>query len=275
MTKNDFIERARNVHGYKYKYIGIPDNIRLVDYIKMLLDGEEYTQRVNKHLIGRCPEKSTKRKTIDDFINESILIWGDRFDYSLTDYRSVNDKILLIDNKTGIVIEQLPGVHLNGHEPKGINGDDFIVLSKLVFNRYSYDKCVYVNKTVKVIITCPDHGDFLIKPFDHLNYGYGCKKCPEYNIKKNVSKFLNKYNITFYREHRFIGCKLPFDFYIPSLRCVIEISSDPVNDKVRNNYCEENFIDIISFSKNNKNIIWELLWDNLKDRIKRYALPRH
>jgi hypothetical protein len=33
---------------------------------------------------------------------------------------------------------------------------------------YSYDKVIYVTKDAKVIITCPDHGDFSQSPDHHL-----------------------------------------------------------------------------------------------------------
>ena len=42
--------------------------------------------------------------------------------------------------------------------------------------RYTYDKVVYRGQNNKVIITCPIHGDFLQKPYHHLD-GHGCPEC--------------------------------------------------------------------------------------------------
>lgn len=42
--------------------------------------------------------------------------------------------------------------------------------------KYTYTKVEYVTSKVKVIITCPKHGDFLQQPVFHL-LGDGCKKC--------------------------------------------------------------------------------------------------
>ena len=42
--------------------------------------------------------------------------------------------------------------------------------------RYLYDKTQYVKRNKKVIITCPEHGDFEQTPGNHL-YGYGCPVC--------------------------------------------------------------------------------------------------
>ena len=50
MNKSKFLERDRDVHGYKYMYIDIPEKITYRDYIKIEIDNINYIQRVNKHL---------------------------------------------------------------------------------------------------------------------------------------------------------------------------------------------------------------------------------
>jgi hypothetical protein len=42
--------------------------------------------------------------------------------------------------------------------------------------KYSYSKVEYKNKDTKVLITCPEHGDFLQVPNSHVR-GHGCSKC--------------------------------------------------------------------------------------------------
>lgn len=49
---------------------------------------------------------------------------------------------------------------------------------------YSYDKVKFFNTTTKVIVTCPDHGDFEVTPNNHMqrgegpeNRGRGCPTC--------------------------------------------------------------------------------------------------
>jgi len=55
--------------------------------------------------------------------------------------------------------------------------EKFIIRSKVIHkNKYSYDKVIYSNQNTKVIITCPEHGDFLQKPHSHL-HGQGCPRC--------------------------------------------------------------------------------------------------
>jgi len=117
------------------------------------------------------------------------------------------------------------------------------------------------------LITCPIHGDFEQRPISHLQ-GFGCNNCYESKGEKKIAKFLDKYKISYSRQHKFDECtgkryKLPFDFYIPSKRTCIEFDGlqhfQPVNyfggvkayeqlkinDKIKEYYCEDNYIDLI------------------------------
>lgn len=49
---------------------------------------------------------------------------------------------------------------------------------------YSYEKVIYQGCEILIIITCPIHGDFLQKPFQHLSKN-GCQQCAK--LKTNVS----------------------------------------------------------------------------------------
>lgn len=58
--------------------------------------------------------------------------------------------------------------------------------NKIHENKYDYSKTVYQNGSVPVIITCPLHGDFMIRPYSHLQ-GCGCYYCGiEQSRKKNT-----------------------------------------------------------------------------------------
>jgi protein-arginine kinase activator protein McsA len=64
-------------------------------------------------------------------------------------------------------------------------------------NRYDYSKVVYAGIGSKVLITCPEHGDFLQTPNGHLK-GRICKKCANKLLKKlklqTLSEFVDKAN---------------------------------------------------------------------------------
>lgn len=291
MNKETFLSKARNIHGYKYIYKNLSDKITLKDYIEIEHEGILYNQRVSKHLIGKCPEKNTPKKEKDQFIREAIEIWGDRFDYTDSVYINSNSKIRFFDKINNRFVEQIASLHIQGFEPKKIDEDFFILESELVSDfKYSYDKCEYVNKTSKVILCCKSHGEFKLKPFDHLNYGHICPDCDETFVKKLISKFLDKYKIHYQREYKFRDCRnklpLPFDFYIPSARTCIEFDGiqhhQPIdhfggievyeklkeNDKIKSEYCEENYINLIRIKWHQVDEIESILYENLKNTLK-------
>ena len=44
-------------------------------------------------------------------------------------------------------------------------------------NKYDYSKLDYINMHTNVTIICPTHGEFIIKPLNHINSVTGCGKC--------------------------------------------------------------------------------------------------
>lgn len=49
--------------------------------------------------------------------------------------------------------------------PKKQTLEEFIKKSNIAHNfKYNYDKSIYINKQTKVIVTCPEHGDFEVTP---------------------------------------------------------------------------------------------------------------
>lgn len=71
--------------------------------------------------------------------------------------------------------------------------EEFIAQAKNIHgNKYDYSKSEYMHSKEKLIIICPKHGEFLMKPNNHL-MGQGCPKC---NSKKKLTEeefiFLSK-----------------------------------------------------------------------------------
>jgi len=220
MTRFEFLEKARNIHAYKYNYLDLSFKITLNDKINIEYKGEVYTQTVSKHLMGRCPEKATKRKTTQEFISEAKNIWGDKYDYSITEYTGALNDIKVIYN--GIVYEQRASSHLLGLAPEFRNNEDSLLRDK-------------VNQSDKEGIN--DIKEFLKK----------------YQIEYEVNKSL--YNNI-------------FQFYLPNRRTVIEYLSKEHYlikelDKKKEDYCEDNYIDLIKINYNQFDDIYRILWDNL------------
>lgn len=353
MTKQEFLTKAREKHGYKYQYPYLKDKVLSSDDIDIVYNGVLYRQKVVKHiLLGRCPEKNTPTKTTEEFIKESKSIWGedkydysltkyngalkhikiiydgvvfeqiaschlrsavelnmnqdwfikksqykwgkDRYDYSLVEYKDCKTKVKIIYNKTGEVFEQTPAGHLAA-APENIRfsvrktTEQFIKEANEVHDfKFSYEKTNYIKNQIKVIITCPIHGDFEQSPLSHIQ-GNGCVNCNESRGEKSVAKYLDKNNISYYRQHKFSDCRnifeLPFDFYLPKYRTVIEFDGkqhyEPiphfgglesynrlkVNDKIKSEYCEDNYIDLIRIRYDQIDRVFDILKESLKNKV--------
>lgn len=64
----------------------------------------------------------------------------------------------------------------------------FIEKARLKHGRkYNYNKVKYINAKTKIIIICPDHGEFEQIPSNHLS-GAGCGKCSKVSQVKQLTK---------------------------------------------------------------------------------------
>jgi len=61
--------------------------------------------------------------------------------------------------------------------PRKLTLEIFILNANSIHDsKYNYNKVTYINNSSKVIIICPKHGEFLMRPNNHLN-GQGCPNC--------------------------------------------------------------------------------------------------
>jgi hypothetical protein len=225
MRRLEFLEKARNTHGYKYNYLNLSEKVTLNDKIEIEYNGEIYTQSISKHLMGRCPEKGVKRKTTEDFILESKEIWKDKYDYSLTEYTGALNNIKIVYN--GIIYDQRASSHLLGLAPEFRNNKESLLRDK-------------INKSDK----------------EGIN---------------NIKDFLDNYKIE-YEMNKILNNNL-FQFYLPTIRTIIEyLSKDHYLikeiDKIKNDYCEDNYISLIKIRYDQIDDIYHILYENLKNLIK-------
>jgi len=290
-TIEEFIKKARDIHGDKYDY-------SLVEYknnetkIKIICPEHGVIEQTpNSHLRHKCIKCVTDKflSNVNDFVKKSRNIHGDKYDYSLVEYKGSHKKIKIICPVHGI-FEQIPNSHLNG---KGCNkcfaknkcdsNDDFIEKSKEIHgNKYNYSLIEYENVTKKMKIICKKHGTFEQSASYHLR-GIGCPICNESKGEKEISKILKNKNIKFKREKRFTDCRnilpLPFDFYLPEYNMCIEFDgkqhfiqhkmwTDLITikkrDEIKNIYCKQNNIILHRINYKEINIIEEKLNDIFK-----------
>lgn len=239
-TTEEFIEKARKVHGDKYDYSKVEyiDSVTKVNIICPLHG--EFMQAPTEHLRGReCKEcakiKGAKAhtKNTEQFVNQSIQIHGHKYDYSKVKYKNVETEVCIICPKHG-EFWQIPHNHLSGCGCKKCrtekiiqsrlsNTEDFIVKANKIHNkRYDYSKVCYTYSNKKVCIICHLHGEFWQTPNTHLR-GNGCPFCNVSHLENSVKVLLESNNISFESQKRFEWLGLQaLDFYIPSKNIAIE-----------------------------------------------------
>lgn len=140
----------------------------------------------------------SRKFTKEDFVIKANTIHGDKYDYSLVDYKDSYTKVKIICKEHG-VFEQQANSHLQGSGCKicrnellslkrRSNKEEFIKKAKLIHNnKYDYELIKYVNTHTKIKITCPIHGEFEQSPASHLK-GHECKKCGDLNTGRGLSQ---------------------------------------------------------------------------------------
>lgn len=145
--------------------------------------------------------------TTKEFIKKAKEIHGNKYDYSKVEYTNSRTKVCIICPKHG-EFWQKAGTHLEGHgcplcgnenttKSKKLDTQKFIEKAKKVHgDKYDYSKVNYINSKTKVCIICPEHGEFWMKPNDHLSRKYGCHKCGWINegmkLRKTKQEFISE-----------------------------------------------------------------------------------
>lgn len=134
-------------------------------------------------------------------IEKARKIHGEKYDYSLVDYKNNYTKIKIICPIHG-VFEQTSNSHLSGHGcPKcskfthdnNVKLRNFINKAYLIHGgKYDYSLVDYKNNRTKIQIICPEHGAFWQKPKHHIS-GHGCPSCAYKKSSLNQSLGLNNF----------------------------------------------------------------------------------
>lgn len=179
--------------------------------------------------------------TQEQFIKKAINTHGDIYNYSNVDYIRSSIKVSITCNKHGDFLQR-PGDHIKGsgcpickkdkiRKSLSWTLDDFINKANKVHDfKYDYSKTIYINNKDKVIIICPEHGEFVQEAHCHTS-GVGCPKCRISKGELAIKRYLELENIFFEEQKGFSDCKNPetnyilrFDFYIPDRKLCIEFN---------------------------------------------------
>lgn len=274
ITKEEFIEKANKIHSNKYDY-------SLVNYINNKIKVKiickihgVFEQRPDMHLQGQgCPEcgitkrASNQTKTIEDFIEEANKIHSNKYDYSKTIYKNNRNKVIIICSEHGEFL-QTPNKHLLGRGCPKCSGknrttEEAVKILKSIYKEtYDFSQFKYINATTPSKIRCVKHDYWFEDNFHKITTNVERKCCPkEWQSKANllIKEILDKHNIKNIPEYTFKDCKykkeLPFDFYLPDYKIVIEYQGEwyfndfkgnlkiqQKRDQIKREYCIKNNI---------------------------------
>lgn len=212
-SEQEFLEKCVNVHGDTYdyskvEYINISEHIIIICKIH-----GEFKQTPDVHLRGcGCPScggiASNKNRflTKEIFIDRSILIHLNQYDYSLVNEVSSGTKVIIICDTHG-EFSQLPHSHMAGAgcpKCKGLKISTALMYNneKIILqciekhgNKYDYSLVEYSGAKNKIKIICKEHGIFEQVPSNHL-IGQGCPKCSK--EKSEYDKYKDKLTTLYY-----------------------------------------------------------------------------
>lgn len=194
ITTEEFIKRAKEVHGSKYSYTDVVYASSKSKVLIRCLEHGVFEQLPTNHLKGcGCPKcqyvvvKKALTKTTKDFVLEAESVHKGKYVYDDTEYQGNKEKVTITCPVHGD-FEQEAKSHLNGAGcskcadaavGKQLTNDThtFVGKAQKIHNdKYRYNNTQYKNAKTKVVITCPEHGEFSQTPNQHLN-GQGCLEC--------------------------------------------------------------------------------------------------
>lgn len=178
----DFISLHSDRYDYsKYKYT----KARAKGII-ICKDHGEFAMTYDHHFNRgqNCPSCApNKKQNTESCIESFVSVHGDRYDYSLVNYKGNRIPVKIICKIHG-VFEQEPLSHKArrncpdcAREKSIIDWHENLKMIKIIHgDRYDYSLSNYVKTEAKIKIICPDHGVFEQRVSMH-KVGRGCQEC--------------------------------------------------------------------------------------------------
>ena len=216
-TKDEFIEKAKKVHGEKYDYSKVEYVNTKTKVCIICPKHGEFWQTPSNHLKFGCNEcgfdtSSSKSKlSNDEFIEKAKAVHGDRYDYSKVKYINNHEKVCIVCPKHG-EFWQAPSKHLSG---QGCPICKNSWLEREVLNELKNNGVNYI---------------FQYSP-DFLKNGKGRQK---------LDYFLPDYNIA-------IECQGIQHFIAVNLQSKSQLKKNQELDIRKKNKCEDNNIRILYY----------------------------
>lgn len=202
LTKDEVIDRIKNIHGDKYGGVDDINYINIGTKIKLICPIHKDFYITPKSIFNgcgcrKCSQIANANKTkynIDAFIKKAREIHGDKYDYSQSTYVNGITKLKIVCPIHG-VFEQTPSKHLSGQGCPKCGHNSFMTTETLIEEarkihdgKYDYSKTEYIDYNTKICIICPEHGEFWQYPYQHIDRKNGCPKCGNIATASKLSK---------------------------------------------------------------------------------------
>ena len=237
-TTDDFIEKAREIHGNKYDYSKVNYVDSKTKVCIICPEHGEFWQTPPSHLSGKgCNKCSKPVYDTESFIKKSQEVHGMKYEYSKVEYKDAKTKVCIICPEHG-EFWVTPNNHtrkkgcplcaiINVHNQQKLTTESFIKKARIIHgDKYDYSKVKYgKNNMENVCIICPEHGEFWQTPIKHLS-GHGCLKCSFSHLERDILNLLGDLSVRYYYQANkkvlpWIG-RQNLDFYLPDYRIGIE-----------------------------------------------------
>jgi hypothetical protein len=244
MTFNEFIDKANKIHKNKYDYslvsLNLQNKIKIICPIHGIFE-----QKPGSHLFGQgCPTcGGSKKLNKEFFIKSSIKIHGNKYDYSLVDYKNNRTAVEIICPKHG-VFKQTAKKHITRKQgcPMCRNSKG----ENILFNLFTKNKIKFTPQ--KKFSECKSIN---LLPFDFYLDEFNC--CIEFHGLQHFQSIK-----VFGAEEKFI--------YLQR------------KDKIKDKYCENNNISLlIIFDKCTefKKLYFVDLFNNTNEYIKNIIINKN
>lgn len=190
-----FVKRSKSMHGNRFTYEHTVFT-KSKDKIKVTCKKHGTKEMLpNSHFrrsgCRQCSNEADSRAfTQDEFIAKCKSTHGNRYDYSLTKYRSTVSDVKIICRIHGVFLKHARS-HINGagcpdcYEDTRVTAEEFLSRAKEKHgDKYDYSITRFERTSRKVDIICAKHGVFSQFANNHLE-GKGCRRCATPNGYKS------------------------------------------------------------------------------------------
>jgi len=237
MNKTEqFIKKAREIHGDKYDY-SQTEVTKVNDKVTIICpEHGEFYQTPYRHINeqAKCPKcaynavgkKNSAGK--ERFIQKAKEVHGNVYDYSKVEYKNNKTKVEIVCPSHGS-FWQTPQAHVKGSGCTECFGktkwtkDSFLKKARKSHgHKYDYSKVKFVDRMTPVEIVCPIHGSFWQAPRNHIQHG--CIECGYDKMKTSLLKDKNHFfkkakerhgNKFDYSKVNYIDTKTPVEIVCP------------------------------------------------------------